>query len=432
MRIIFSYAHGFDLQKYNFIPTFEKIFCIVRVVIIGAGAAGCFCSVALKRRYPEAQVLVFEAASRPMVKLSLTGGGRCNLTNSFARLKSVDEAYPRGTALMRRALRSFGPEQALVWFEAEGVRFTLQEDGCYFPVSQDAGQIVRTLSRAMQRSGVELHCRSAVRRLEALPEGGFRIFGDAFSVDADRVVVTTGGSVRRDFLSFLAPLGLEVVPPVPSLFTFNVADACLRTLPGLVVENARIAIPGTRFSAAGTLLLTHWGFSGPAALKLSSYAARWLAEAGYRAPLCVNWLGCSQQECRLQLEALQRDYPLRSCANARIEALPHRLWEVLLERAGIGLQLRWKELSVSALNRLCLVLTDYSCAMAGKYPHREEFVTCGGVALTEVSAQTLESKRFSGLYFAGEVLDIDAITGGFNLQAAWSAAHTVAMSLKID
>lgn len=403
----------------------------MRIVVIGAGAAGCFCAVLLKRRFPQAELLVLEAGPEPMRKLALTGGGRCNFTNSFACLKSVDEAYPRGTALMRRALRSFGPEQALAWFEAEGVRFTLQDDGCYFPQSQDAGQIVRTLSRAMQRCGVVLRCRNAVRRLEALPGGGFRISGDAFSLDADRVVVTAGGSVRSDFLSFLSPLGLEIVPPVPSLFTFNVADAALRALSGLVVESARLSIPGTRFAASGILLLTHWGFSGPAALKLSSYAARELAHCGYRTPLCVNWLNVSQQECRAMLEALRQEHPLKTCAKARIEALPHRLWEVLLAKAGIGAQLRWKELSAAALNRLCLTLTDFSCAMEGKYPHREEFVTCGGVALSELSAQHLDSKRYPGLYFAGEVLDIDAITGGFNLQAAWSTAYIVAISLNI-
>lgn len=403
-----------------------------RIVVIGAGAAGCFCAILLKRRFPQVQVQLLEAGPAPMQKLALTGGGRCNLTNSFAFLKSVDEAYPRGATLMRRALQVFGPERTLDWFGAEGVRFTLQEDGCYFPQSQDAGQIVRVLSRAMERSGVEVRLRSAVRRLEALPEGGFRISGDAFSVDADRVVVTAGGSVRRDFLSFLEPLGLEIVPPVPSLFTFNVAEAPLRALSGAVVEEARLSVPGTRFSASGILLLTHWGFSGPAAFKLSSYAARWLSECGYRTPLCVNWLNVSQQECRAMLEALQSAYPQKSCSNARIEALPHRLWDALLGYAGVGVQKRWKELGASALNRLCLVLTDFSCAMAGKYPHREEFVTCGGVALSEVSARSLEAQRFPGLYFAGEVLDIDAITGGFNLQAAWTTAYIVAMSLKID
>lgn len=404
----------------------------MRIVIIGAGAAGCFCAAVLKQRFPQADVLLLEAGLAPMKKLALTGGGRCNLTNSFALLKSVDEAYPRGAALMRRALRAFSPGQTLAWFEAQGVQFTLQEDGCYFPVSQDAGQIVRTLSRAMQQgSGVELRCRSAVRRLEALPDGGFRISGSDFTVDADKVVVTAGGSVRRDFLAFLEPLGLEIVPPLPSLFTFSIADPALTALSGVVVEQARLSIPGTRFSASGILLLTHWGFSGPAALKLSSYAARALPECAYRCPLCVNWLDLSQQECRAMLEALQREHPLKTCANARIEALPHRLWEVLLAKAGIGTQVRWKELSAAALNRLCLTLTAFPCEMAGKYPHREEFVTCGGVALSEVSAQHLESKRFPGLYFAGEVLDIDAITGGFNLQAAWSTAYIVAMSLNI-
>ena len=385
-----------------------------RVAIIGAGAAGCFCAALLRKGEPSLAVTVFEAGSVPMAKLARTGGGRCNLTNSFEGIRSLKEAYPRGERVMQRALKAFSQEDTVRWFEGEGVPLTLQPDNCWFPVSQDAMDIVRCLRRAME--GADLRLDHPVHAIEP----GFMVDGEPF----DAVVVTTGGAPKG--ISFLDSFGLEMVPPVPSLFTFTIPDASLRSLTGLVVK-ASLSLPGTKYKAEGQLLITDWGLSGPATLKLSSYAARHLAEVGYEATVAVNWLDADEESIRDMLRTMVTENPQKMVAN--VHPVQQRLWEHLLGRAGIRPDLRWAELGSKGTNRLVAVLTADCYPLKGKSPFREEFVTAGGVALSNVDLSTLESKRHKGLYFAGEVLDIDAITGGFNLQAAWSTAYVCAQSI---
>ena len=384
---------------------------MTRIAIIGAGAAGCFCASLLRKWAPQAQITVYEAGAKPMAKLAITGGGRCNLTNSFEGIRSLSEAYPRGERVMKRALKAFSQEDTIAWFTAAAVPCVLQEDHCWFPRSQDAMDVVRCLSRAMQ--GAELKLHTPVSNLRSLMP------------HFDAVVVTTGGAPKG--LPFLEGLDLELVPPVPSLFTFTVKDAALNALTGLVVE-ARLSIPGTSFAAQGPLLITDWGFSGPATLKLSSYAARYLAEQAYRAPLLVNWLGMAQDAVREFLLTSARENPQKMVRSTH-GPLPARLWEMLVKKAGLREDLRWAELGSKGLNKLVAVLSQDEYAIAGKSRFRDEFVTAGGVALSNIDLGTLESKRHPGLYFAGEVLDIDAITGGFNLQAAWSTAYLCAKSI---
>lgn len=400
----------------------------MKIAVIGAGAAGCFFSIEAKRRHPDASITVFESLPRPMVKLALTGGGRCNITNSFEGLKSLREAYPRGFNLMKRALAEFGPDDVLNWFRREGVVFVLQDDGCWFPESQDAGQIVRTLEGLMCRLGVTLRCGCAVRAVVRKPSG-FLLKGKDFDFEADKVVVTAGGKPGSSGLSFLDGLGLETVAPVPSLFTFNVLDSQLRELAGIVVSNAVLSIPGSSYSAGGILLLTHWGLSGPAALKLSSYAARFLHDCGYEAPLCVNWMGIPQQDSRVLLEEFVAVRPGRLVLNEHPEGISSRLWAMLAARAGVGPSQRWREVGAKQLNRLVSVLCNSEMRISGRYPYRQEFVTCGGVSLSELVYPSLEAKTVPGLYFAGEVADVDAVTGGFNLQAAWSMAWLVSRAV---
>lgn len=385
-----------------------------RVAIIGAGAAGCFCAALLRRGEPSLAVTVFEAGSVPMAKLARTGGGRCNLTNSFEGIRSLKEAYPRGERIMQRALKAFSHQDTVRWFEGEGVPLTLQQDHCWFPVSQDAMDIVRCLRRAME--GVDLRLGHPVKAIEP----GFLVDGEPF----DAVVVTTGGAPRG--ISFLNAFELEMVPPVPSLFTFTIPDASLCSLAGLVVS-ASVGLSGTKYKAEGQLLITDWGLSGPATLKLSSYAARHLAEAGYQATVAVNWLNCDQESARGLLRSLAAENPRKLVAS--VHPLQQRLWEHLLGRAGIRPDIRWAELGSKGTNRIVAVLTADCYPLRGKSPFKEEFVIAGGVALGNVDLSTLESKHHKGLYFAGEVLDIDAITGGFNLQAAWSTAFVCAQSL---
>lgn len=389
-----------------------------RVAIIGAGAAGCFCAVQLRRMAPEVAITLFEAGPKPMAKLSITGGGRCNLTNSFQGIRSLGEAYPRGERVLQRALKAFSEEDTVRWFEAEGIPLVLQPDHCWFPRSQNALDIVRCLERGMR--GVELRLRTPVRRIGMADQGGYLVSGEPF----DYVVVTTGGAGKG--LPFLEGLGLEMIPPVPSLFTFTVPDPALRSLMGLVTE-ASVGLAGTSFKADGPLLITDWGLSGPATLKLSAHAARYLAECQYKGTVVINWLNANENAVREQLREIAAENPQKLLSS--VHPVQQRLWEHLLERAGLRKDMRWAELGSKGLNRLTAALTADSYPLSGKSKFREEFVTAGGVALSNVNLSTLESKRHPGLYFAGEVLDIDAITGGFNLQAAWSTGYVCAQNI---
>ena len=391
-----------------------------RIAVIGAGAAGCFCTAELRRLRPDFHVDVYEAGPKALAKVAITGGGRGNLTNSFEGIRSLAEAYPRGERLMKRLLKQFSQKDAWRWFESAGVPLVLQEDHCVFPQSQDAMDIVRALLCRME--GANLLLRTPVHAVTTSPNGQLEVDGELY----DTVVVTTGGAPKG--LPLLNGLDLEWVPTVPSLFTFTIRDEGLRNLMGLVVD-ASVSIPGTAFKADGPLLITDWGLSGPAVLKLSSYAARHLHEAGYQAPLSVNWLARNEAQAREILRETAADNPRKQVSNTPIAGLQARLWNYLILKAGLRADIRWSELGSKGLNRLVSTLTQDSYAIAGKTKFREEFVTCGGVALGNLDPSTLESKRHPGLYFAGEVLDIDAITGGFNLQAAWTTAFTVAQSI---
>lgn len=380
-----------------------------RVAIIGAGAAGCFCAVLLRKMAPELSITVFEAGSKPMSKLAITGGGRCNLTNSFEGIRSLEEAYPRGTRIMKRALKVFSQEDTIRWFTAEGVPCTLQQDHCWFPRSQDAMDVVRCLERGM--NGVDLRLKTAVTSVKDLMES------------FDYMVVTTGGAPGYRFLD---GLDLEIIQPVPSLFTFNIPDQNLRSLMGLVVD-ATISLQSTPYKASGPLLITDWGLSGPATLKLSSYAARHLAQTGYKGTISINWLDQRESEVREWLNHAALENPQKQLSN--VYPLQQRLWEHLLRKASMRSNQRWAELGSKGLNRLVSVLTNDTYSLEGKSKFREEFVTAGGVAISNIHLNTLECKQHPGLYFAGEVLDLDAITGGFNLQAAWSTAFICASSI---
>ena len=436
----------------------------MKIAIIGAGAAGCFCAVELKRRMPSASVEVFEAGAKALAKVAITGGGRCNLTNSFEGISSLSAAYPRGDKLMKRLFRTFDQKSAWQWFENEGVKLVLQEDHCVFPASQDAMEIVNTLLARMRQAGVTLHTKRKVTGIFPRPDGGYTLSVSELSkvqslrhaqlprgsvpelvegpmpqkyqrrddrnFQADIVVVTTGGSPELSGLGMLDGLELEIVPPVPSLFTLNLPGSPVRELMGTVVDNANASLVGTKLKAAGPLLITHWGMSGPAILKLSSYAARYLAENEYSATLSVNWFGgLGEQDVRDRILSLSKDNPQKQILNSHPSELPSRLWAYMITKAGIREDTRWAELGSKGMNRLVNTLINDEYQIRGKSRFKEEFVTCGGVALSNINLNTLESKTHPGLYFAGEVLDVDAITGGFNLQAAWTMAYAVASSV---
>ena len=427
-----------------------------RVAIVGAGAAGCFAAIETARRLPEADIHVFERMKKPLAKVAMTGGGRCNLTNSFAGVRSLEAVYPRGHRLMKRLLREFGHEDKMAWFEREGVELVTQTDECVFPASQRADEIVQTLLAAMRRSGVKLHCEQGVKEICPAEGGGYRLAFDNRPAEwFDTVVVTTGGSPRKAGLSFLQPLGLDLVEPVPSLFSVTVEDEGLRALSGTVVENASVRFTGTKMKAQGALLITHLGLSGPAMLKLSAYAARLLHERDYRAEISINWLGdMNEEEAGMLINELARQNGAKQVGNVWPTVLNRRLWHFLLQSLHLSAEMRWNDfvkpneqrsslLEYAAmakdrtfkngqlpktLRRMAAQLTNHVFQISGRNPYKEEFVTCGGVALTELHPATLECKRHPGLYFAGEVADVDAITGGFNLQAAWTMGYVAAKS----
>lgn len=383
------------------------------IAIIGAGAAGCFCAINLKRMLPNANVHLFESKGKALAKVAVTGGGRCNLTNTFKGVKNLQEVYPRGEKLMRRALSVFSAEDTCTWFEKEGVRLVTQEDNCIFPQSQDAMQIVNTLLYNIKGLGIQLHLNEKVTHIDLN--------------QWDRVVVTTGGHATPQGFSLLEGLEIPIETPVPSLFTFNVQGDWHQQLMGTVVEEVQAFIPGTKFRSHGALLLTHWGMSGPAILKLSSYAARYLAEHGYQSPICINWMGTmTELEVRQIIQNLIQQNAQKLITSVYPQCFTNKHWGILLTRMGIPLTQRWGALNTKHLNKMLTVLTADTYQITGKCPFKEEFVTCGGVSLKSININTLQSKQHPTLYFAGEVLDVDAITGGFNLQAAWSMGYVVA------
>lgn len=406
----------------------------MNVAIIGAGAAGCFAAIQIKRNNPKANITVYEAGIKPLITVAITGGGRCNLTNSFDGIRSLDEAYPRGARLLKRLFRTFDYNNVYQWFESEGVSLTTQDDECVFPVSQDAMEIVNTLVRLMRSLGVKLITRHRVAAIDREAEDGeyFLTFSHGDVAKADAVVVTAGGSPQVRGLEMYEKLGLEIVSPVPSLFSLNLEkNHPMTALMGTVVNDVQARLVGTKLATFGPLLITHWGVSGPAILKLSSYAARILAENDYKAQVAINWFGqANEAEVMRIITEIAEQNQKKLVSSVWPESFNNRMWCYLIDACGLRQDMRWGELGKKGLNKLVALLTNHTLNIVGKNKYKEEFVTCGGVALSNVNSSTLESKKHPHLYFAGEILDVDAITGGFNLQAAWTMGYVVAEQFK--
>lgn len=392
------------------------------IAIIGGGAAGFMAAIVARRTNPASKVTIFERAQKVLAKVEITGGGRCNVTNSFAAITDMKQAYPRGHKLMKRLMKTFSHEDTYRWFEQHGVPLVTQEDECVFPKAQDSHAIINCLVRQANELGVTICCRHRLVNIHRMEDGRLKLeFENGSHRVFHRTIITTGGSPNGRGLQYLAQLGHEIEAPVPSLFTFNIKDRAFCDLMGTVVEPVVTTIPGTKLRAKGPLLVTHWGVSGPAVLKLSSYAARLLAENDYKAPLAISWTGeLTWQEVEENLLKLQTVNPRKQVATLHPFGLPSRLWLYILSKLGIDAVKPWAEIGRKTLNRMIETLVNDQYTIAGKGAFREEFVTCGGVSLSSVNSKTLESKVCPNLFFAGEVLDIDAITGGFNLQAAWT------------
>ena len=384
----------------------------MKTAIVGGGAAGFFLAVNLKEMCPDMDITIFEKSKKVLAKVEVSGGGRCNCTNSFEAVTDLQQVYPRGHRLLKRLFKTFDYRDAYAWFENHGVRLTTQDDHCVFPLSQDSHTIINMFLAEARRHGVEVRTSSKIESLEELKDYDFK-------------VITTGGMP-----SAFSLLTSSIIPPVPSLFTFSIADEALRALMGTVVEDATASIPGTKFRSTGPLLITHWGMSGPAILKLSSHAARELHDHNYQMPLAINWPSLKEPEIQQELRDIMAQHPQKQIATIRPFGLPSRLWDYLVQKTlGERAQNRWQNLNQKELNRLTNALCNDQYQIAGRSAFKDEFVTCGGIDLASVNPNTLESKNLPSVYFAGEVLDIDGVTGGFNFQAAWTTAYTVACAI---
>ena len=385
----------------------------MKTAIVGGGAAGFFLAINLKEMCPQMDVTILEGSKRVLAKVEISGGGRCNCTNSFEDINDLQSVYPRGHRLLKRLFKQFDYRDAYQWFEHRGVKLTTQEDHCVFPQSQDSHTIINLFLSEARRLGINVKTGCKVSSLDEL-------------ADYDFVAVTMGGKPQIDGLRWL---NQPLESPVPSLFTFNINDTLLRQLMGTVVD-ATAMIPGTKMRASGPLLVTHWGMSGPCILRLSSYAARWLSEHDYKQPLAINWTNRRENEVQEQLAALRQQHAQKQLTTIRPFDLPQRLWTYLTEKALDGrAKAPWGSLNQKEINRLTNTLINDTYQIAGRAPFKDEFVTCGGVSLAAVNPSTLESRTQPHLYFAGEVLDIDGVTGGFNFQAAWTTAYAVATAI---
>ncbi|MBK9148298.1 MAG: NAD(P)/FAD-dependent oxidoreductase [Flavobacteriales bacterium] len=391
-----------------------------RIAVIGGGAAGFMAAISVKTHRPETDVLLLEKSGKRLAKVRISGGGRCNLTHACPEPRKLARHYPRGEAFLRKVFTAWGQPEAIHWFEQQGVKLKTEADGRMFPTSDDSRTVIEALSGAADALGVCVRMNCGVSRLERI--------GDAWLLDTsqgqvqvDRVVVASGGSPKAEGLEWLRALGHEVVAPVPSLFTFNLSDKGIRELMGVVAPNARLRIEGTALESTGPLLVTHWGFSGPAVLRLSAFGARILHERDYAYTVRVNWDSKLKEDAaRTLLLGEAATHPRRQLANAAGFGLPARLWAFLVQRSGLPLDKPLGELGTRQQSRLFDVLTNDRYAAQGKTTFKEEFVTAGGISLAQVDPLTLRSTLQPHLHFAGEVLDIDGITGGFNFQAAWS------------
>lgn len=393
----------------------------MRIAIIGGGAAGFFAAIAAKEAAPEHEVVLIEATSKVLSKVRISGGGRCNVTHACFDARELVQYYPRGGKELRQAFSRFMPGDTISWFEERGVDLKTEEDGRMFPVSDDSTSIVDCLMRSAQEAGVMLRLFTSVRTIHPKNDKFILSLSNDNELIADRLLIATGGSPKLEGFDWIASLGHTIVPPVPSLFTFNIPKDPITQLMGVSVENAFVQISASNFSAKGPLLITHWGLSGPAVLKLSSLAARWLAEKNYNFEVLVNWLGeAESSDFSAWVGEQRKERTTTKVLTTPPQGISKRLWEFLLHRAKIRADINWSDLRRDESEALQRTVLSDSYSVKGKTTFKEEFVTCGGVSLKEIDFKTMQSKIIPHLFFAGEVLDIDAVTGGFNFQAAWT------------
>jgi predicted Rossmann fold flavoprotein len=397
------------------------------VIVVGAGAAGCFGAIQTAAHFPNAKILLLERNSLPLSKLKISGGGRCNVTNVLSEPAELARCYPRGERFLKKAFYQFSSADMVRWLEEKKVPLQLLEDGCYFPASNDSQTIIDCFLNELNKEKVQLQYNQKVTKI--IQNGDcWQITTPTDVFNAKKVLYTIGGQPKIAGFDQVKELTISLIEPKPSLFTFNLPGSEITHLMGVVTEFASVKIAGEKWNSSGPVLITHWGLSGPAVLKCSAYGARILADRQYESEILVNWTG----DWRLSdvmdyFDSMSSSQKL--IINAPIRGIKSRLWEYLVGKSAIQATTRWSELGSKQRNRLAEMILNDSYQMQGKTTFKEEFVTAGGIALEEVNVNRMELKRFPGFFIAGEAMDIDGITGGFNFQAAWTTSFIAGKSI---
>ena len=407
------------------------------LIVIGGGAAGFFCAINAARMNAELKVIIVEKSNKLLSKVRVSGGGRCNVTHACFEISALVKKYPRGTNFLKKTFHQFNTNHCVQWFQERGVQLKTEADGRMFSITDTSQTIIDCLLKEANKYSVEVLMNREVKAIntnkDIANEGDF-----TFSLEmtnerklvTDFVCVACGGYPKSSMFNWLSGLGHSIEPPVPSLFTFNIPGNPITQLMGVAVENAQVKISGTKLLTDGPLLITHWGLSGPAILKMSAWGARVFADQQYTFTAIINWLPDStEQQLRDQWNAIRNKLAAQKIGNRNPFGMPARLWVHLLNESGINEDLRWADLPAKEQNKLIKNLTATELAVKGKTTFKEEFVTCGGIALDEINANTMESKLLPNLYFAGEIMNVDGVTGGFNFQHAWTSGWIAANAI---
>lgn len=404
----------------------------MNIAIVGGGASGFMAAITAAETFPEANITILEKSKTVLNKVRVSGGGRCNVTHRPHELRFFIKNYPRGEKLLRKLLHDFDAEATVQWFEKRGVTLKTEADGRMFPVSDSSHTIIECLIKTARNLGVDIQTSINIESFSK-NEGIFKlnVVGGKW-IEADRLLIATGGYPKGEGFEWLQEHRHSIVSPLPSLFTFNTPDSYLLPLAGVSVQDAVVKIMGTKHEWRGPLLITHWGFSGPAVLKLSAWGARDLAEKKYHFTCRINWLPDLKEDAVRDFLLGERTKTAKQQVSSHSRfGIPSRLWKMFTEKAEISETLRWGDATNKVLNRLTELLTNSQFEVKGKTTFKEEFVTCGGIALGDIDPETLQSRSVPGLFFAGEVMDVDGITGGFNFQNAWTTGYVAGKNLGI-
>lgn len=400
-----------------------------KLVVIGGGAAGFFCAVNAARMNRDLQVILLEKSNKLLSKVRISGGGRCNATHALFDITEMSKRYPRGQNFVKKTFHQFFTTHTIQWFEERGVKLKEEKDGRMFPITDSSQTIIDCLMKEANRYGVEIRMNFLVKEI-SVDHSQFTLHSEGSLLQADYVCVACGGYPKAGMFNWLQKLGHTIAHPVPSLFTFNLPKHPITSLMGVSIERARVKIEGSKLVEEGPVLITHWGLSGPAILRLSAWGARELALNNYDFKAHINWMPDeNDQTLKKIISSFRHTVASKKIIQHNFANLPNRLWQFLLKESGVADDARFAELPAKAENALIKNLVDYVVQVQGKTTFKEEFVTAGGIALTEVDANTMMSKKIPNLFFAGEVLDVDGITGGFNFQHAWTSGWIAAKSI---